>query len=272
MAASDLTSLASVKAYLGITTDASDPVILALVTNVSRAIYSALQRTSVLPQAWSETFDGDGARAITMKNWPVTAVSAVTINGVAIPVSPPWVVGQSYTPGYVVDSWDGSVPGVMQRVSLRGYRWSPGRQNVIIAYTAGYQITGEAASVPAVTPYTIAPLAPLGRWGSDLGVSYANGVALTPTTGAPAVGQYQVLSGKYVFAAGDANAAVVLNYGFFPYDLTQAALEWVAFRFKYAANIGWKTKSLGGQETITIDTGAMNAGTQAMIQPYKRII
>src|SRR5271154_6417036 len=190
MAASDLTSLSIVKAYLGPgLTTLSDSVLAPMVTNVSRAIYSEIQRVALLPQAYSETFDGDYARAITLKNWPVTNVSSVTINGFAIAASPPLVANQSFQPGYIVDPWDGSVPGVMQRVSLRGYRWSYGHQNIIITYTAGYQITGEAASVPAVAPYSVTPQAPFGPWGSDLGVSYADGTPLMVTTNAPTVGQ-----------------------------------------------------------------------------------
>lgn len=273
MAASDLTSLSDVKAYLGLTSDGSDATLVALVTSVSRAIYSALQRTSLLPQAYSETFDGDWARAITLKNWPVTAVSAVTIDGVAIPASPPLIANQSWTSGYVFDPWDGSVPGVMQRLSFRGYRLCPGRQNVIVAYTAGYQVVGEAAVVPSGSGYTIEPLGPMGPWGSDLGVSYANGTPLTLTAGAPSVGQYQVTSdGLYVFASGDTGKAVLLSYGFFPADLCQAALEWTAFRFKYTQNVGWKTKNLGGQESMTVDTSAMSDSVKMMIGPYRRII
>lgn len=276
MAASDLTSFVAVSQYLGLTgaaATASEALITSLATSVSRAIYSALNRTSLLPTAYSEIFDGDYSSWIVLKNWPVTAVSAVMIDTTAIAASPPLVANGAWQSGYFFDPWDGSVPGVMQRVGLRSYRFWRGQQNVTIAYTAGYQVIGEAAAVPATPgPYTYAVQAPLGPWGSDVGVSYATGVALTKVTGTPAVGQYSVAAGVYTFAAADQGAAVLISYGFFPADLTEAAMEWVAQRYKYSSNVGWRTKSLGGQETITVDSGAMPDAVKYMIQPYKRVI
>jgi len=75
--------------------------------------------------------------------------------------------------------------------------------------------TGEAAAIPASSPYTYAvtnaSLTPL----EDFGVFYqSNGIQLTPVASSPATGQYafNASTGIYTFAAGDAGAAVYIYY------------------------------------------------------------
>jgi hypothetical protein len=74
---------------------------------------------------------------------------------------------------------------------------------------------GEAATVPASSPYTYvvanASQTPL----EDYGVFYqATGIQLAPVASAPATGQYafNASTGTYTFAAGDASAAVYVYY------------------------------------------------------------
>ena len=127
----------------------------------------------------------------------------------------------------------------------------------------------ESWTTPAGAP--IQALAPYGPWASDLGVTLsASGAALTVTAGAPGPGQYSVAGGLYTFNAAQAGAAVTIAYGYVPQDLWQATLELAAERFRAADRIGLRSKSLGGQETIAYDIGAMSASVLAMIQPYKR--
>jgi hypothetical protein len=75
--------------------------------------------------------------------------------------------------------------------------------------------TGEAASVPASTPFTYvvanASQTPL----EDFGVFYqASGIQLTPVASGPATGQYtfNAATGTYTFSSGDASAAVYAYY------------------------------------------------------------
>jgi hypothetical protein len=75
--------------------------------------------------------------------------------------------------------------------------------------------TGEAASVPASSPYTYvvanASLAPL----EDYGVFYqSTGIQLVPVASSPATGQYafNASTGTYTFASGDASSAVYFYY------------------------------------------------------------
>jgi hypothetical protein len=74
---------------------------------------------------------------------------------------------------------------------------------------------GEAATVPATSPYTYvvanASLTPL----EDYGVFYqASGIQLTPVAASPATGQYafNASTGTYTFAAGDEGAGVYVYY------------------------------------------------------------
>jgi hypothetical protein len=71
---------------------------------------------------------------------------------------------------------------------------------------------GEAASVPASTPYT-KTVTNSATFVQDLGVVYATtGLPLKQVTSGPTVGQYSVSAGVYTFAAADAGAAVLISY------------------------------------------------------------
>jgi hypothetical protein len=70
----------------------------------------------------------------------------------------------------------------------------------------------EAGTVPGSVAYTIT-VANSAAFSVDLGVKYgSNGRPLTKVASAPAAGQYSVSAGVYTFAAGDANAAMLLSY------------------------------------------------------------
>lgn len=73
-------------------------------------------------------------------------------------------------------------------------------------------VFGEAGTVPAATPFTVT-VANATKFVDDLGVVYAaTGQAMTRVASAPTTGQYSVSAGVYTFAAGDANAAVLIDY------------------------------------------------------------
>lgn len=71
---------------------------------------------------------------------------------------------------------------------------------------------GEAASVPASTPYTVTATH-AASFVADYGAVYAaSGLPLTLVASAPEVGQYSVSAGVYTFNSGDAGKAVLINY------------------------------------------------------------
>jgi uncharacterized phiE125 gp8 family phage protein len=125
---SALCALADVKAFLGITGSATDAVLQSLVTNASALIESYCSR--VFARAtYTETRNGNGGSRLFLANSPVSAVSAVAIDGQTIPAA-----SGPLTTGYAFDA------GV---IYLRGYCFNRGVQNVTVSYTAGF------ATVPA---------------------------------------------------------------------------------------------------------------------------
>jgi hypothetical protein len=276
MATGDLVTLAAMKSWLNITTTNDDTLLSTLITQISRAIYNYTNRTFFLPRTVTETYDGMGRQRLLLRNWPVVNVLAVSVDGNAIPASPIWGPGVSFTAGYCLEPADDDPPGAMQAIDLRGgYCFHKGRQNVVVTYLAGYIVQGEAQTVPS-TPtgglYQLTYATPYGTWGLDQGVTYANGTALTLVTGTPTTGQYNVANGVYTFAVGDASASLLLSYGYIPSDLEQCALEWIADRYKQRDHIGQSSKSLGGQETVAYLNQNMPMFVKETLRALCRII
>jgi hypothetical protein len=75
---------------------------------------------------WIEVRDGNGGQRMAFANFPVSAVLALSIDGITIPSAP---VGGGFGAGYVFSPTE---------LALRGYVFSRRAQNVIVTYTAGY--------------------------------------------------------------------------------------------------------------------------------------
>lgn len=268
----DLTNLSNLKTWLDIAGSEDDLLLSQLITQISRAILNILDRPCILPGNYLETYDGGNECSIILRQWPVNSVSLCGVNGVPIPPAPPIDAGAAFQAGFVLDGADSEPPGRMQRLSLRGRRFTVGVQNVQVSYLAGYQITGEAAMAPQAPPYAISVLAPYGDWASDGGVAYANGVALSPVAGNPVAGQYVVQNGVYTFAPSDAGAALNITYGYVPADLAVCCMDWAAERYAYRSRIGQQSKSLGGQETMAFIVKDVPDFVAAALQPYRRLV
>lgn len=268
----DLVSLAQAKAWAG-DLSASDVVIAGLISQVSGQIRTSLNRARITPYAFNEIRDGIGSPRMMLRNYPVISVSSVIADHRLIPAAnPPGLVGG--TPsfpnyGYLLESWDGAPPGQPQWIDLFGTYFSPGRQNAVIAYTAGYQVTNEPQAA-SIEPVTVSQ--PYGTWATDQGVTYvSSGIALSMVPAAPAVGQYSVYDGAYAFSAADAGQGVLISYGFIPTDLANAAAMWVAELLQYQSRVGVRSKSIGGNESVTYETGAMPGRVAMAIQPYRKV-
>lgn len=123
-----LVSLADVKARLGITDTSEDTVLTALIQVATGAIHDFLGY-DITSQSRSEIYSGDGRKTLYPRHTPITAVSSLTVNGVAISAA-----ASVNTAGYVISN---------QRIDLRGHDFLKGIQNIALSYTAGY------ATVPA---------------------------------------------------------------------------------------------------------------------------
>lgn len=248
-----LTSLTDCKAWLGLTSAIDDALVASLIGGVSRAVLADLGRAAVLPAVYVDTLDGAGGNALALRQWPVTRVLSCLVDG--LPIAAATVPGQ---PGIVLECSDGAPPGTMQRIVYRGGAFPTGTRNVAVTYRAGYEITGEAAVVPAAPPFVVAALAPYGAWQGDTGVAGASAA-------------YTASGGVYTFAAADAGAAIALSYSYVPADLARAALEWVADRYASRTRIGQSAKTLGGQETASFVVKAMPDFVDRLLRPYRRV-
>lgn len=268
--AHDLTTLASLKAWLGITSSNDDLLLGSLITSLSGAILADLGRGTVLPAIYNEKYDGGGERAMVLRQWPVCELLNVYVNGIPVAISPDGSPPAPCAMTVNLDAPDPAPPGRMQRVSLQGGLFPAGHQNISLTYRAGYEVTAESVSVPAAPPYTVGALQVYGNWQTDGGVCYANGQALQATTVVTS-GTYNVQYGLYTFSAADAGASLILRYGFVPSSLRQACLEWAAERYAYRARIGQSSKSLGGQETAAFIVKDIPDFVSRLLQPYRRV-
>jgi hypothetical protein len=265
---SDLCTLADVKAWLGNTaTSLSDAQISGLITSVSRVLLTYINRPYILPYGRTEYRDGTGNAKLMLRDWPVSSIQSLTVDGVVVPPCP----SPPFAAGYMLEPSDDFPPGAMQQLVLQTQTFGRGLNNVAIVYTAGYQVTGEAWTVPP-TPFQVTVGAPFGNWATDQGVTYATGAALTKVASGPTVGQYAVALGLYTFAAADAGAAVKISYGYVPADLKQACIQAVGDIFNYRNRIGIQSKTLAGQETITYSLKDLSDTVKLMLSQYMRVV
>jgi len=123
-----LTTLGSVKTYLGISDSSRDTLLESLINSASALVEKYTGRYFVVRAAIAELHDGEaGCENIKLKYYPVTAVASVKVDGVTADASL-----------YSVDKEAGLV-----RMSGG---WSRGEQNVEVVYSAG--MAAATADVP----------------------------------------------------------------------------------------------------------------------------
>ncbi len=135
---SQLCALADVTGYLGITNTNQDALITTLITNASAMIESYCNRIFA-SASYTETRNGTGGFRMYAAQAPITAVSSVTVDGVAIPAAPS---GGAPGYGYVFDA---DLIYIRTGASYSGTPtlFTKGVQNVVLSYTAGF------ATIPA---------------------------------------------------------------------------------------------------------------------------
>jgi Phage gp6-like head-tail connector protein len=130
MASGDLTTLSDVKAWLQTgqnafpTTD--DALLTRLITAVSQYIQTWLNRRLAMTD-YLEVRDGTGGYKLQFACFPVVGVLSLTIDGQPVPGAP-----STLAAGYSFSS---------TQLSVRGYRFNRGIQNIAVIYTAGYPTT-----------------------------------------------------------------------------------------------------------------------------------
>jgi hypothetical protein len=287
-----LTSLSNARLYLyqvGDQVTSDDTLLTLLINQISGAILSDLQRPGIFKTTFTETRDGVGNAVMTLRNYPVLSVSSVTVAAQGRG-GYPWNYAQSFVggtqvipqatqfgyTGYSFDPWDGTAAGNPSKLTLNGYTYWRGQNNVQIVYQAGYSVTNEPYTVVSSTSsgldkYTA--LQPYGSWGQDDGVYYSSGSSLTALTSGnqpSSAGQYLVTNGVYQFNVADAGQVLNINYSYVPTDLEQACIQWVAERYSYRSRIGQKSKTLASQETASYDLTAIPAFVDVLINKFRR--
>jgi uncharacterized phiE125 gp8 family phage protein len=121
--ATPLTTLANVKDWLQITSTASDALLTRMITAFSDAVANYINR-DLGSQTYALTRDGNGGTTLMFVNYPVTAVTGLVIDGVTIPARAAF--GSN---GYVFTT---------TRITLVGYKFTQGSQNVQLSTVAGY--------------------------------------------------------------------------------------------------------------------------------------
>jgi hypothetical protein len=260
----DLTTLATVKAYLGITDSNSDTLLTRLITSCSTALVDEMSR-EVIRQSYTETIDGDDERirrtmtrmtrtvedqaltfSIELLHTPVIGDPTITIDGAAVTKRP-----DLNSDGWVLLEYER-----IEIVGSLGLIFTTGVANVVISYEAGEFIPPtagswggpEAATVPG-TPYQVTAGQPFGRFLSSVSVTrQSDGTALTKVASGPTAGQYSVdANGLYTFAAADTGLAVYLSYAYVPSDIEDCAVEMVAFKFRKRDRLDQTSANIGGQ-------------------------
>lgn len=279
----DLTTLATLQAYAPSTINAA--ILPGMIARASRWILSELNRSFILPKTYNEFYSGTGTRQLILPNWPVLGIASLYVDGAlqrevsSLIVNGITVYSSAY--GWSFAAWNGVPPGDPAAVALAGGQsfWG-GIRNIQISYTAGYQVTDEEATVPAATPFEVEPLQPYGTWATDQGVTYADGTPLVAiTSGTPNVGEYlppapdaTTPRANYTFSEDDAEAAVLLSYGYIPADLEQLALELILSRNEYRRNAGIRSKTLANQETIVFENRPLSESAAGIISAYKSVL
>jgi len=118
MAAGDLTVLTNVKDYLDLTETTKDTLLARLITAASTWIKSWTNR-DFTSQSYTQTLDGNDAAGIMLDQYPVTAVSAISVDGAAVDLS--------------TVAWDGAL-----LMLTDGSTFDLGTRNVVVTYTAGF--------------------------------------------------------------------------------------------------------------------------------------
>jgi hypothetical protein len=123
----DLTTLANAKQWLNVQTASDDALITRLISAASDYIQTWLNRVFAIA-AYTEGRNGYDTDGMAVKNYPITTVTSVLVDGISIPAA----TGATDS-GYVVNE-----PRTM--IYLRGYRFTRGRMNVTLNYSAGFAL------------------------------------------------------------------------------------------------------------------------------------
>lgn len=297
----DLTTVAAVNDILLQDEDVDAAVIQTMITNYSQNVLTRTARRNLSRiLSFSESYSGSGSETQLLRNYPILAVSSLSVGGVSIPASTgPTGAGFVLDPsgsqaaiqirgGGRIGNWSaGESPwrgggwgnGNAPPLGLPQYRFVEGVQNVLVAYIAGYalEIPAEEADVPATPgPYTV-PVANAANFWQDQGVTLSDGTPLEAVSGTPGPGQYAAPAfgvaplGVYSFNAAQQGVSVNISYSYggTPYDLAEAAGRLVAVQYRRRQWLGQTSQTQPQVGTTAYSRLETELDTKAVIERYK---
>jgi len=256
----NLTSLANLKAYLGLQDDNAirDAQYVKSIARASEYVTRWTDRTFARTAYTDLRLTGSGSDRLAFPDYPAISVSSLKIGATVISVSP-----DAMASGYQFDEYF---------LYLFGHTFIDNpKRNIVVSYVAGYT-TSQTSFIPANPgPYVITP-SNLGYAATDLGVvNVGTGLPLTLVGSGPATGQYAFSEGVYTFAAADAGVQVTMSYDYVPGPVEQATIEMVALTQVRRSTLGIQSKTIGN-ESITFADASMSQAVQGMLSDYKRRI
>lgn len=253
-----LTTLDHVKEWANIRDNTTDALIERLIQSASQAILDYLNRSFAVV-SYTDQFWGNGKNTTLLKNYPVVSVESVSgVTGSLLPQA-------SGTPPRSGWFLKGSLTKQASLI-LFGYLY-PENSLVEVSYTAGFK-TDDTTTVVAATTYHPANA----RWIAPIDVTY-NGVSLTQVASSPGALQYSVdTNGVYTWSDLDVGKAYVVTFSYAPADVEQSCIEIVALSMARRAHVGYQSKSLGGQETVSFSQADFPPSVKTTLNSYKDVI
>jgi Phage gp6-like head-tail connector protein len=124
MPTGDFTSLANAKSWLSNITTSTDDVLLGRLITMASVFMQNYMNRDIIAQNYTDTFDGVGGSALVVTNYPINSISSLMIDNVSVPAA-----ANSISNGYTFN---------YNRITLRGYCFNRGLNNVTITYNAGF--------------------------------------------------------------------------------------------------------------------------------------
>ena len=228
----DLVSLADLKTWLDLASTDDDALLGRLITQVSRATLGFLDRGNILPARIVETRDGRNDTEIVLRQWPVTSIVALSIDGAAIAPAPPLVAGSPHRSGYLVEAAEPAPPGHMQRLALRGRLFTAGVQNIRVPIRPAIRFWPSRLSCLRLRPMKFCRRSLMAT-----GPAIAASSMLTARPWSPS--QPILTPGNIRSPTASTHSLRWMlvqrsvSYGYVPADLCFAAMDWIAELYNY---------------------------------------
>lgn len=276
----DLTELATLKTYLGITVATDDALLSRLITAASRVIMAATGRVFAR-EIVAETFAGSDRFRLVLQRIPVQVVTTVALDGTALAATEYTLEEPAAGLLFRDSRWysiRGATGGIIQHRTSEPFelQWQ-------VDYTGGYLLPGSDVSATTISASSTddsyndsASGFPLLAAGDSIVVGgFVAGADNGTKTVVSRTAAKVIVSETLVTEA--AGPAVTMAVETLPTDIEQAAIELVGSLYlSRRTNSGLKSESIGDYSYTQFGAGESSlAGlppvAAAMLQPYVRI-